>query len=400
MDLARRQRLVGRRRAPWIRRRGSDWVKALGVLAFAIAFAVSVLAAVTMSPYLVVLALALVFGAPFWALTLAATAALAGLDRGLRVTAIEEHAVVIGEVRVGRDEVREAWHVTRSNGEAWLEVVLRSGRRMVGRLSPYTGAEALRALGAADPRLARKVELNHGSGWPYAHLLFLPVLIPTFALPPAIVLGSVLRDAEALTIGLPVLFAFSVVGAILRASRPRQVIVGSDGIWLSRFRRQVLIPFPELAEVEGASSRAVTVRTKSGARHVIQATEPRLDVSDIGAGIAAAIEGERPAGPEHPILARAGRTVSEWRAVAAGASRGDYRDAAVPVEDAAAIVRDAARAADERVGAALALRFAEARDPIRLAAAEEPQPRLRAVFDALAEGDAADELIDRATRGR
>lgn len=100
---------------------------------------------------------------------------------------------------------------------------------------------------------------------------------------------------------------------------------------------------------------------------------------------------------EPRAFARDGRSLDEWRRRLAAMFEGGYRAGPKTTEEAASVLRSAASAPDERVGAAMALRVAGDVERVRAAAAGIADERVRVALEAVA-SEADDVVIEKALR--
>lgn len=392
------QRLGGRARLPWARRPRVE----LGLVATALmlvgASALATVLSVAQpdrdwlaSPFMLSMTLTgivlFVVGRP-----LAGCAPKAVLHDG---------AVTVRGERIAPPAVHEAWRVLHAGVGERLEVTLRSGRSLSARLTPGEAGAALQALGVADPRLALKVELGVGAGAAYIALGCGPVVMSVVAVIATVLSRALLSSQAAVVCGVAVGYA-TLAGIILGLARGRELVVASDGFALSRrLGRPIVVAAHEVAHVERDTGRRIVVVTKAGTRHVLGSAR-ELDLVAIFRGVLAGWAARPRVSSARTELARSGRPVSEWRAAIASLAGGDYRIAALPMDEVVTIVCDGSQAADQRLAAALLLRASGDRAPIRLAADEEISPPLRRALEALADSpeEVDDETLESATRER
>lgn len=208
---------------------------------------------------------------------------------------------------------------------------------------------------------------------------------------------------------LPVLIALAVAATTLaarRLSRPREVVVGADGVhvrgWSGGFIR-----FAEIAHA-GANARALVLQLRPDAD--IARREPvRLLCPDeqTARGLAARIRdamalsrgGAARRAAVTDALDPGDRPLPAWRDALAKIMRSEeqYRTSAVTKDEVLAVLEDAAAPSRLRIGAALALRETsdtDARQKIRIAAETCADADLREALEAAAE----DELDERTIR--
>ena len=195
-----------------------------------------------------------------------------------------------------------------------------------------------------------------------------------------------------------------------RVRRPPSVIVGSDGVRIDRAIGSTLVPLPEISRA-WAQGADVFLRRTDGALETISgglAAPGRGEnaASSLALGIVRRIEEARsqetaPTPAVAASLDRAGRTFAAWRealkvAVAPGA---DYRSASLALEDVELALADATAPAQRRLGAAIALREANApgaRERIRIAAGLTSADELRLALERAAEEELDAEALSAA----
>lgn len=214
--------------------------------------------------------------------------------------------------------------------------------------------------------------------------------------------GSIAPYAELLAFAVYPVIALLLYTALERATRAAEVTVGDDGVLVSSGMRRALVPRHEIVSAVSGTSKLVIERRNG--RHVT-ATGVLLDHARRAA--LGELINERvlaPAGATTTRLAqydRGGRTLAAWRQhLARAMQETSYRENAATVDDAVAVLRSAEATAEQRVGAALALRVA-GQPPARIrvavdgAADEHVREALRAVAET--EDDAvADVAIEKA----
>jgi hypothetical protein len=220
--------------------------------------------------------------------------------------------------------------------------------------------------------------------------------------------GAILHDASAILLGL-LMAAIATTLVVLRFGFPR-VVVGADGVRVLLVRHR-FVPYDQIAKVELIPSPYVTgpptirVVLHDGFElplPTIAAPSERIE------GLAERI---REAARNHAggaarrldSLARAGRPVAAWKADVermALAPPG-FRDHALGIDDFERVLGDAAAPADQRIGAALALRALDpvaAAPRIRVAAEASADEALREALAAAEGGELDEALVDRASR--
>lgn len=307
---------------------------------------------------------------------------LALRDGALRV---EGSSLVVA----ARDVVNGYAAPDRSGAEVVLE--LRDGRRVVTRVASEEEADALLAAAGVSPERRRtRVRLST----PERRLVFgLGVSVLTLAL----TLFAVIASLYTLPVwAFPPMILGGMFGlplAILRATRPPEVVIGLDGVRVARgLRGPLWIPYAELASVELAAGGFRLVRKDGGVERVSRGLLGTNEVAAIRA-IEAALAAYRARGvaPEaRARLAREGRAVTAWRAGLRGAGHDDYRAAALSDDDLEAILSAPDASLEQRVGATLALAARDrprADERVRVAVAATADVPARIALRAALEGD-------------
>ena len=96
--------------------------------------------------------------------------------------------------------------------------------------------------------------------------------------------------------------------------------------------------------------------------------------------------------PAHARLGRAGRSLEAWRR---DLVTPNYREGVAPAEEAERVLWSAGASPDERVGAALVLASADARDRVRVAADACADPRVRAALQEVADDALTEDALRR-----
>jgi len=269
--------------------------------------------------------------------------------------AVADGGVVVDIDLVDGDRVR-----LRVPGEA-------VARNVVGRLGFGAGGRRLRLDVMAPSR----------------RLLHLPVAFLAYMvtfLGMVVLLGS----AGTYLFGVQPLAALAIYELIRRAMRAPVVTVGSDAVTVSAVGREKTFP---LRDVQTARALAGTF----GANSV--AAERRRALLEL-------IEERRI--PAHTVdqIARyggGGEGLAAWRGqLTRIMNEGGYRTAASSVDEASEVLTSVQATADQRLGAALALRGAgEPGERIRVAAEGVADPALREALEAVA-ADETDEVLEKA----
>ncbi len=334
-------------------------------------------------------------GSGIGALSAAARARFPSASGAAEVT-IDEEGVLVrrgDEIRaVGRSELTHAIAVS-ARPDPEVECELAGGGRLSFRVRDAAEAEAaLEALGIAplDRRLTTRLPAGPARG--VVGVLF------GFAL---VSVGMQLapKPSELVPVAAFAWLAFALSGFATFALglAPPRVSVGADGARLVRNGvRRRFVPFSEIERVEMNGSKLVLV-CKGGRREVVRVA--RRAASSLGAvkeRIELALAARGPSAGALTALAREGRSLAEWGAalakrVSAGAG---YREARLDAEELERTLRRPASTAEQRIGAALALRAldpASSAPKIRIAAELCESPRVRVALERVAErGDEAE----------
>lgn len=166
---------------------------------------------------------------------------------------------------------------------------------------------------------------------------------------------------------------------VKRLVAPPEVVIGDDGVrvergWGARFYK---VGDPKLfGALRGVGLDDLRVAS------ILRRAEERVAAGGMAASGA---------------FARGERSLEDWRRRLAAMFEGGYRASPKTAEEAASVLRSAAAAPDERVGAAMALRVAGDTERVRAAARGTADERVRIALEAVAdEGD--DAAIDKALR--
>jgi hypothetical protein len=385
-------RVLGRARFPAIARGPAAWIERaiLGYAALAAAcLVVFTIASLQVPAIFAALALLTL---PIVTIMMAVVSLIAQRIARHNLEAVEHDSVVIDGKRYSRAEVRGAWRVLPVSGEPSIELELHGGRTLRAQNKLQLGPAMQEALGIEEP--ARKYEANDPSGWPNLALFFGPMLV-TCAGAMLFAIGSkILPDHLALVLDLTIVLALGAV--VLRWLRPREIVVGSDGVAFTRFGKPAFVSYERIARAvadeEGIELHLVddTIMRVTTDKRV-----RRADIVDL-------IERRIAALPEPPecagLLDRGARSMEDWRKGLRELVNGEgYRAAPLDPKEIERALRNPRVRVDQRIGAAIALREAGMRDAVRVAADEEPQKEVRLALEALADDeDVRDARIERA----
>ncbi len=298
--------------------------------------------------------------------------------------------------------------VTPQIGGALLTLGLADGRVASAFVpSEAAGARALQAL-RIDP-MGRALVARFRGGFARSAAGF----GVGFAL---ILLGGWLKNVAGLSPAMGLAWTVSClafVAAWLVGTRPPEIAVGADGV---RIRGKLGTRFIPLARIESVkvddlntlelTLRGGTVdRTRialgngpmlAAIAHRIQAAMDKTRAGETGDALLA-------------ILGRGARSVGAWREeLRKKVQQADYRHASIEGGELERLVGSAGASAEQRIGAALALREAgavDARGRIRIAADQCVDPRIRIALqtiagDAEVEDRAVEEALDSAAAAR
>ncbi|MEO7108812.1 MAG: hypothetical protein ABI183_00125 [Polyangiaceae bacterium] len=241
---------------------------------------------------------------------------------------------------------------------------------------------------------------------------------------PAVIVSGVFFGFLVYSTAIGICMLIAAMGVLFAANAARPMhtrialLVGSDGVRRTHFRRTDFFPFTRARDV-WSSKDLILMQLVGGPPVVLKAVTvrrelyPRISFDEaVGDLLKMRIrEGIHRAALATEVLrqdfeiARGARELRSWltelRARRAGA--GDYRTAPSPDIDLDALFADGSLDAQTRAGAAIALRArdGEAAAPrLRVAAATTASPALRVAFEKIADGQLDDELEDRLAKLR
>jgi hypothetical protein len=255
----------------------------------------------------------------------------------------------------------------------------------------------------AAPRESRRVRL--GSSWDGPIHGVLALVFVALQLTPVVVLSLYLAQLHPLAVAaLLTVTAAAIFSQARRSLGPTEVLLGVDGISVLSGRRPRFVPWRELRGARLVRFDIVlTLRSGEHLRIPVTTPDPARDgalVADLRAEIARTPE-DRSA--EVTALQRGGRDVEQWRdALRALASRSSaYRGSALDHDELARALAARDVAAEQRVGAAIALAAIgeEGRTRVRVAAASSADLPLREALADIAEERWVPATIRRAVRG-
>lgn len=231
------------------------------------------------------------------------------------------------------------------------------------------------------------------------------------------------KDALLAVVAWPFIVAFfSFLPAWMLGLVRGRVVVGADGLLLRWLFRERFVGFNEVAAVRSVESRLAphvidTVVERTAGRPIrlraLEMPDTENERGTSGKALFAHVtrawatwQERGPSGAAPALLARSGRSSTEWRQALDGLARGTargYRAVAVSAERLVEIARDPLSPGDVRAGAAAALVLAqhsEHKETVRVAAEACADPGTRAALLALAEAEneaAVEQALSRVT---
>lgn len=193
------------------------------------------------------------------------------------------------------------------------------------------------------------------------------------------------------------------LGARLVAGRASDdvVTVGYDALRHRVGRRTDVVALRDITAVRYAPG-AILVDVRGAPTLTIALRGKELDAHAIRSAIERAAEGARATFPAGAALRREGRGLEAWREALRAKVMGatDFRAQGVDRDDLEAALVHPGATAEERIGAALALRELDAAGAtrVRVAAESAVAPALRDALRAVADGDADEGVVREATR--
>lgn len=298
---------------------------------------------------------------------------------------------------IRNEKIRSAMVVERPSFQTSIDTVeieLTNGDLLVTRLpEPGAASKVVEALGFGAGGGRVHATLAKPTRRLLHPLVGLVCSLVAIGIPEA--LGSRLRvggaDLAALAILAYPLFALVLYAAGKRLMRPLEITVGDDGVLVKLRLETRFIPRRDIAFVGAAFGTKMFIETRSGERIRVGGMLLLDDARRIA--IARVIEeraGPAAAGAERfANYERGGRALPAWRAHLGHAMHGaSYRMNAATVDEAAAVLRSAQATAEQRVGAALALRIAgQPKESILVAADAAVDDRIREALEAVVESE-------------
>lgn len=225
----------------------------------------------------------------------------------------------------------------------------------------------------------------------------------------ALIVALVASDLKLPALGgdvviVPVMALGAWLGARIAAGRGAEgaVSIGYDALSYRHGRRTTVVALRDVTEVRGAAGEVV-VQRRGGPALAIDLRGTEADGRALEAAIERAARAAREALPGGVALRREERDVGAWRdALRAKAMGGtDFRAQALDRDDLEAALVHPGATAEERIGAALALRELDdaGATRVRVAAESAVDPGLREVLRAVADGSADEAAVREAARG-
>lgn len=328
-----------------------------------------------------------------WSIPPAALATLEAGEGGLRITNNK------GSKWIPRDQI-ESGLVIPSSERPVLELSLKSGRTIVVAVTQEQEAHALlSALGVDASRRRVAVPLGGPNRQLKVGCLSFPI---AFIVVLFVVVATPLQERTGLLV-FAASFTMTML-LILRASRPTEVVVGTDGLSIRGAFRRRFIPYSAIEEAELSLSSALTLKLRSGEHVAIRAEDfrSRRALCDrIHEAMRANDSLSTDGLADLELLEPRGLTLSAWREAlrALVNRRGAYRRASISDDALLSVVTDPEAAPGMRVGAALALRMSgheEAGAKIRVAAEACANEGMRAALSGAAEDELDEATLERA----
>lgn len=334
----------------------------------------------------------------------------AGVVRGgspgtLRVTGDALHVVTAdAEWSAPRRHV-EGGFVELHDACTQLVLLLKGGRQLTVVVRDRGQAEeVLDELAVAPSRRVLALELGsvvdrRTRAWLGAALaLSLPLCMPFFVLVALFGYG-VANDArleDLVTVGAASLFAsLPLIGAfgVVRKLARTQVRIGADGIVVRELVRRRFVPLAAIERVRFEDAHVVLdgprkVRVRVGTEVEGQLVAERLEHLRAREVLRA---------PTLSPLARAGRSIGEWRESLRVLADDGYRAACSP-DELSRIVGNPTSTPELRVAAAVALASRGERSRIRVAIEAIAEPTLRWALERAESGEIDEDALARATR--
>lgn len=339
-----------------------------------------------------------IVGAPRIASSLAGTRTAAACEAVLENGVLEIPAIGLrvkpGEIREGIESGSDGSVVLDLIDEEILRLSFAGGREPAERL--------LTAYGVSAEQRTATVPLRRQLGRFTIGLLTL-----FFGMLPSSILGATLtrllfrEPRPDVTWLLAMGLAFLLTWIVVRRLGSPRVIIGADGLQIRGMLSQPFIRYSEIKHVRQLGWYIVLDLENGKER-----TLPIIAVDqDRVSGLVQRIERARRLASDGrsfltDSLARAGRTLVEWRAALEGLAKREatFREAPLDRDEVSRIATDPNADAEQRVGAAFVLTRIDAdvgKQRIRVAADATADDALRSALLAAAEGEMESEAIER-----
>jgi hypothetical protein len=283
---------------------------------------------------------------------------------------------------------------------ARVELQCRDGRVLVADVKSHgTAQQILQFLNLDASSRVAHVRMSQ-----YGKKLSLGCLTSVLTLLAAVVLVALMRPQIANSVAVWILLgAVPIMSVIaLIALGESQLVVGRDGITVKQDASRRFVPYSALSNVHETVGNNLQLIYQNGKTELIKTGT--LSIGRLRGVVerirsAMALEQRIQPGSHAEHLARAGRTVSDWRKDlrALLTARGDYRHVDLSPDELAQWVNNQNAALELRLGAAIAL--AESGDTqqlerVRVAAQACAREPVRVVLEQVAQGDVREEVIE------
>ncbi len=194
------------------------------------------------------------------------------------------------------------------------------------------------------------------------------------------------------------LFAGLIACVVVRRIAWPRAIVGSDGIRIVGVLRQTFVSYDDVKDVEELPNAVRLHRTQRDAVDLLTAPRPDPRGAALARSISNGLRASRRSARGIDALGRQGRSFSQWKeeVIRIARSAGTFREPSFDREELLALLESGGAPADQRIGAAFALRALERDDAaprIRVAVSATANERLRAALDAIVSDDDREEAL-------
>ena len=295
------------------------------------------------------------------------------------------------------EQIRAGAIFPRGDG-ADVTIDLTRGRLLTASFASVADAEELLAAAGLDASQRRyRTSLGSTRARPFASAgaFFASAVLAVLLWPAG---GGVITPlAPAVWVALTA----AMIGASALLTRSPEVVVGADGVTIRRRLRQRVLRFDQITAVSGEGASLVLTLTDGSKEKIDAGLVATERIPALAARIRdakAAVAGSSAAPRGAALLARAGRSLADWRAAIVELvqrSKG-YRDVSLSPEDLERALGAPESTAEQRIGAALALAdlgAEEARPRLRIAAEVSASPKLRAALEKIADTGIDEEAV-------